>query len=80
MRTTIELNEALAKQVRALMAKRKTTFRALVEEGLRRVLDENRAPRNFEMRDASAGDGGLAEGVHDTSWETLSRLLYPRAS
>lgn len=80
MRTTIEINDALARQVRALMAKRKTTLRALVEEGLRRVVEESRSPRSFEMRDASAGEGGLAEGVHDATWETLGKLLYPRSS
>ena len=80
MRTTIELNDALARQVRALMAERNTTLRALVEEGLRRVVEESRSRARFELRDASAGEGGLAEGVDDASWETLSRFLYPRAS
>lgn len=80
MRTTIEINDALARQVKALMAERNTTLRALVEEGLRRIVEESRAAEPFEMRDASAGEGGLAEGVDDASWETLSRFLYPRAS
>jgi hypothetical protein len=80
MRTTVEINEALSREVRALMAKRNTTLRALVEEGLRRVVEESRAREEFRMRDASAGEGGLAEGVNDASWDTLSRFLYPRAS
>jgi hypothetical protein len=79
MRTTVEINESLARQVRALMARRKTTLRALVEEGLRRVVEENRSRPSFQLRDASAGEGGLAEGVDDASWDTLSRFLYPRA-
>ncbi len=80
MRTTIEINEALARQVRALMAERKTTLRALVEEGLRRIVEESRAAEPFRLRDASTGEGGLAEGVDDASWDTFSRFLYPRAS
>jgi hypothetical protein len=80
MRTTIEINESLARQVRALMAERKTTLRALVEEGLRLVVEESKSASAFRMRDASAGEGGLAEGVDDASWETLSRFLYPRVT
>lgn len=79
MRTTIEINEALARQVRALMAERKTTLHALVEEGLRRIVEESRAAEPFRLRDASVGEGGLAEGVDDASWDTFSRFLYPRA-
>ncbi len=79
MRTTVEINEALARRVRALMAERRTTLRALVEEGLRRIVEEDRPDEPFKMRDASTGEGGLAEGVDDASWETLSRLLYPRS-
>ena len=78
MRTTVEINEHLAREVRRMMAERETTFRALVEEGLHRVLEEDRAARPFRMPDASAGEGGVVEGVDDARWETLSRLLYPR--
>ncbi|HEY3354150.1 MAG TPA: ribbon-helix-helix protein, CopG family [Polyangia bacterium] len=80
MRTTIHINDALARRVRALAAQRGTSMRALVEEGLRRVLDERRPAAPFRLRDASAGEGGLAAGVDDASWETLSRFLYPRPS
>jgi len=77
MRTTVEINDALARRVRELMAERGTTFRALVEEGLRRVLDDHVAGSGFELHDASAGSGGLVEGVDDSRWESLSRHLYP---
>ncbi len=80
MRTTVELNDALAERVRELMAKRKTTMRVLIEEGLRRVIEEDgKADAEFRMRDASVGVGGdgLVDGVDDLSWETMSRFLYP---
>lgn len=77
MRTTIEINDALARKVRALMVKRATTLRALVEEGLRRVVEESRDTRPFRLRDASVGEGGLVEDLPDETWESLSRHLYP---
>ena len=68
MRTTIDLADSLLARVKRLMAKRKTTLRALVEEGLHRVLEEERSRTAFQLRDASfKGERGFAEGVgpHD---------------
>lgn len=64
MRTTIELSDGILAQARRLMAKRKTTLRALVEEGLRKVLAEDRAAPPFKLRDASfKGKTGFARGA-----------------
>ena len=78
MRTTIEINDALAARAKILMAKRGTTMRALVEEGIRRVVEADATEaETFALRDASAGAGGLREGVDDLGWDTMSRFLYP---
>jgi predicted transcriptional regulator len=80
MRTTVEISDALAKKVRALMHKRNTSMRALIEEGLRKVVEEGaRQESRFRLRDASAGGDGLADGVKELDWETMSRALYPRS-
>lgn len=64
MRTTIELSDGLLSKVRRVMAKRKTTLRALVEEGLRRVVEQDRDPTSFRLRDASfKGPSGFADGA-----------------
>jgi Arc/MetJ family transcription regulator len=76
MRTTIEINDALARRVRAVMARRGTTLRALVEEGLRHVVAEGSAEQPFRMRDASTGRDGLVDDLEDGRWETLARVLY----
>jgi Arc/MetJ family transcription regulator len=73
MRTTIELSDALLSRVRRIMAKRKTTLRALVEEGLRRVVEEDRAATAFQLRDASfKGPAGFASGAGP---EDIQRVL-----
>lgn len=74
MRTTIELSDNLLARAKKLMAKRKLTLRALVEEGLRRVLDEEQAEsRRFELEDASfKGPRGFAEGMSE---QDLARVL-----
>lgn len=74
VRTTIELSDSLLARARKLMVKRKLTLRALVEEGLRRVLDEAQAERaRFVLPDASfKGPLGFADGVTEAD---LSRVL-----
>ena len=64
MRTTIDIDDPLLERVRELMRRRQTTLRALVEEGLERVLQEQAPLDGFEMRDASFdGPVGFAPGA-----------------
>lgn len=64
MRTSIELSDSLLARVRKIMAKRKVTLRALVEEGLRRVVEEDQAAPPFKLRAAAfKGPLGFAPGM-----------------
>ena len=55
MKTTIEVSDALFSSAKELAQKRQTTLRALVEEGLRRVLSDSSAKAKpaFRLKDAS---------------------------
>ena len=55
MKTTIELSDALFHSAKELANKNQTTMRALVEEGLRRVLNDAQAKTQpaFKLKDAS---------------------------
>jgi len=73
MRTTVDIGDHLLKEVHQVIAKRRTTLRALVEEGLRRVLAEEREAESCKLRDARfKGPAGFAQGV---SAEDLPRLF-----
>ncbi len=54
MKTTIELSDSLFSSAKELAQARQTTFRALVEEGLRRVLSDSqtKARPAFKLKDA----------------------------
>lgn len=54
MKTTIDLSDALFDSAKLLAQQRQTTLRALVEEGLRRVLADSRpkAKPAFKLQDA----------------------------
>lgn len=61
MKTTIELSDALFHSAKELASKSQTTMRALVEEGLRRVLNDAQAESKpaFKLKDASVRGGEL---------------------
>ncbi len=75
MKTTIEIADLLLARARRVAARRGTTLRALVEEGLRRVVAEERAPGRFKLRDASYGSGGLRPEAQG-GWDRIRDLAY----
>ncbi len=55
MKTTIELSDGLFNSAKAHARQNHSTLRALIEEGLRRVLNDSRANAKpaFKLKDAS---------------------------
>ncbi|MCP9486047.1 MAG: hypothetical protein MSC30_09305 [Gaiellaceae bacterium MAG52_C11] len=76
MKTTIDLAPALLRAAKELAAREGTTLRALVETGLRRVLEEQSGSRTFELRDASYDGAGLQPEFRDAGWEAVRRAAY----
>jgi hypothetical protein len=72
MRTTVEISDSLLARVRRTMQKRRTTLRALVEEGLARVVAEDDAPARRPRRAVFPGKPGLAAPLRS---DDLPRLL-----
>jgi Arc/MetJ family transcription regulator len=76
MRTSIEISDSLLARARKLMARKRVTLRSLVEEGLRRVLGEERDGSAFRLRDARFdGPTGFAAGRSETDIERAIREL-----
>ena len=76
MKTTVEITNSLLREAKRVAAKERTTVRALLEEGLRRVLKEHRRKPRFRLRDASYGKGGLRPDVEEGSWERIRDLTH----
>jgi hypothetical protein len=76
MKTTIEISDALLRAAKRRADERGTTLRALVEEGLRNLLEEAPPRGAFSLRDASVDGGGLQPGVREGSWERVAELIY----
>lgn len=76
MKTTVEIEDPLFQQAKALAAREGLTFRVLLEEGLRAVIESRTRTiaKPFRLRDGSFRHGhGLQAGV---KWKNLSNLAY----
>lgn len=77
MKTTVEIMDALLTEAKRLAAEEGTTVRALVEEGLRRVLEERRQRTEaFELRRVTFGGNGLRPEFREGSWERIRDAIY----
>jgi hypothetical protein len=76
MRTSLDLPDALFAKAKRLAHARGTTLRELAIEGLEAVLDRHRRHAPFVLRDASYGEGGLADGLDETDWDRIRDLAY----
>ena len=77
MKTTIEIQEALLREAKGTARKEGTTLRALVEEGLRRVLKERGGrKRKVRFRFATFKGNGLQPGIDETDWRRIREISY----
>lgn len=74
MKTTVDLTDSLLEEARAAAERERTTLRALIEEGLRRVLAERRRPVDFSLRRVSFGGEGLDPEIG--GWDEVRRRSY----
>ena len=74
MKTTVEISDGLAEEVKAYMAREGVTFRSLVERGLIEVLRAGQAP--FTLRDASVGGRGLQAAFREAGRDRLRDAAY----
>ncbi len=79
MKTTIELSDAVLAEAKQAAERERTTLRALVEEGLRRVLAERRGRRSaFRLRRVTFRGKGIAPELADGGWPAARDAIYRR--
>lgn len=77
MKTTVEISDSLLDEARNLAAREGTTLKALIEQGLRRVVAERRRRLAvFRLRRASFKGNGLQPGVAGAAWEHIREMAY----
>lgn len=76
MKTTVEIPDSLLREAKRVALRERTTVRALIERGLRSVLDHRRPSGRFTLRQASFRGEGLAAGASLRDWGTVRDLVY----
>jgi hypothetical protein len=76
MKTTVEIADQLLAQARRAAERQGTTLKALIEEGLRRVLKDQQRAGAFRLRRASFKGDGLQAPLRDGDWERIRELSY----
>ncbi len=76
MKTTIQIPDSLMKEARKLANKEQTTLKALMEEGLRRIIAERKQRGRFTLRKATFRGEGLQPPLAGATWDRVRDLIY----
>jgi hypothetical protein len=76
MKTTVDIADDLLKRSQQLAKREGSTLRAVLEEGLRLVLKDRRAPGPRTFRFPTFGKGGLNPEFRDADWDKIRTTIY----
>lgn len=76
MKTTLDIQDALLERAKRHAKKVRRPLRAIVEEGLRRVLSAASPRETYRLRDASVGDPGAPDPLEAFTWQDLRAEIY----
>jgi hypothetical protein len=76
MKTTVEIADDLFERAQQVARKEGTTFRSLMEQGLRLILRERRAKTRARKWKPIIRGGGLNSEFQDWSWDKIRDLIY----
>lgn len=76
MKTTVEISDALLDRARRHARRSGRPVRALIEEGLRLVLESETAGPSYRLPDCSVGDAGGPNPLEALSWQDLRGEIY----
>ena len=76
MKTTLDIHDDLLDRAKRLSRSTGRPLRALVEDGLRRVLEQHEATPPYRMEDASVGDPKDPNPLEGMSWRDVRAKIY----
>ena len=76
MKTTVDIHDELLARAKQHARNTGSPLRAVVEEGLRRVLVAAESPRPYRLPDLSEGDPSAADPLEAYSWQDLRDVIY----
>jgi hypothetical protein len=76
MKTTVQIPDSLFNEARRMARQEGTTLKALIEQGLRRLISERKQRQQFHLRKATFKGQGLQAHLVGASWEQIRELGY----
>ena len=76
MKTTVDISDALLARAKRHARRVGQPLRAIIEEGLRRVLKEDSVRPPDTIPEASVGDPTAADPLEALSWQDLRDEIY----
>jgi len=76
MKTTIQIPDSLFEEARKLAHQEQTTLKALVEQGLRRIIQDRKQRGEFHLRKVTFKGSGLQPPLAGSTWEQIRQLSY----
>ena len=76
MKTTIDIRDELLERAKRHAKATGRPLRAVVEEGLRTVLDSSPAPSSYTLPDRRVGNSQTQDPLETYSWPELRELIY----
>jgi len=76
VKTTVEIAEPLLSRAKSHAKRSGRTLKALIEEGLRLVLEEERTRSPYRLPDQSFGDANDPNPLESLSWQDLRSEIY----
>ncbi len=76
MKTTVDISDELLKKAKRLAAKRRTTLRAIIEQGIRNTVKEQQRGVKYVLPDMSVDGKGLQPEFKNKAWSDIRDAAY----
>jgi hypothetical protein len=76
MTTTVHIPDNLLRDARQIAQREGITLKALVQEGLRRMVDEHKKQKPFRLRKATFNGSGMDPELQQAPWERIRDMSY----
>ena len=76
MKITVQIPDNLFEEARKVAQRERITLKALIEEGLRRIITDRKRRAVFRLRKASFKGNGLRPDIAGASWDQIRELTY----
>ena len=80
MKTTVDIQDALLERAKRHARRVRKPLRVLIEDGLRRVLDERPPATSYQLPDLSVGRPDAPDPLEALSWQDLRAEIYGERS